>query len=45
MRVFVKIKEFMLIHKDLERKIEELQSQFKDHDKKIMLIFEAIKQL
>ncbi len=45
MRIFIKIKEFMMIHKDLERKIEELQSQFKDHDKKIILIFEAIKQL
>ena len=45
MRVFVKLKELMLSHKDLARKIEDLEHKFKDHDKKIVLIFEAIKQL
>ena len=39
----------MMTHKDLARKIEDLerkfQAKFEDHDKKIILIFEAIKQL
>ncbi len=49
MRVFVKLKEVLVSHKDLVRKIEDMernfQDKFKDHDKKIILIFEAIKQL
>lgn len=49
MRVFVKLKEILASHKDLVRKIENIerdfQDKFKDHDKKILLIFEAIKQL
>lgn len=45
MRVFVRLKELMLSHKDLAYKIEELERKFKDHDHKIMAIFEAIKQL
>ena len=48
-RVFVKLKEILVSHKDLTRKIEDLeqkfQSKFEDHDQKIILIFEAIKQL
>ena len=45
MRVFVKLKEYLLSHKDLARKIEALERKYKDHDKKITLVFEAIKQL
>ena len=45
MRVFVKLKEALLSHKDLAQKIEELELKFKDHDKKLVLVFEAIKQL
>lgn len=49
MRVFVKLKEILASHRDLARKIEDLerkfQDKFDDHDKKIILIFEAIKQL
>lgn len=49
MRVFVKLKEMLISHKDLARKIEDLERKFQDkyadHDKKIILIFEAIKQL
>ena len=49
MRVFIKLRELMLSHKDLARKIEDLerrfQSKFYDQDKKIVLVFDAIKQL
>ena len=49
MRVFVKLKEILISHKDLTRKIEDLegkfQAKFEDHDKKIILIFEAIREL
>ncbi len=45
MRVFVRLKELMMSHKDLARKIEALEGKFKDHDKKFTLVFEAIRQL
>lgn len=45
MRVFVRLKEMMISHKDLAKKIEDLESKFKEHDKKFFLVFEAIRQL
>lgn len=49
MRVFTKLRELMISHKDLARKIEDLERKFQDkfqeHDKKIILIFNAIKEL
>lgn len=49
MRVFTKLREVMSTHKDLARKIEDLerkfQEKFQEHDKKIVLIFAAIKDL
>jgi len=45
MRAFVKLREILLTHKDLTRKIEILESQYADHDYKIKIIFEAIKKL
>ena len=45
MRVFTKLRELMISHKDLAHKIGELERKFDDHDKKIVLIFETIKQL
>jgi len=49
MRVFTKLREVMATHKDLARKIEDLernfQEKFQEHDKKIILIFNAIKEL
>jgi hypothetical protein len=49
MRVFTKLREMMITHKDLARKIEDLErkfeSKFQDHDKKIIVIFDAIRQL
>jgi len=49
MRVFTKLREMMATHKDLARKIEDLERQFQEkfqeHDKKIILVFNAIKEL
>lgn len=49
MRVFTKIREMMTHHKDLARKIEDLeakfQGRFKDHDHKFVMIFNAIRDL
>ena len=49
MRVFTNLREMMATHKDLARKIEDLerkfQEKFKEHDKKIILVFNAIKDL
>jgi len=45
MRAFVKLKELLLSHKDLATKIEKLEEKYANHDKKIKLIFEAIRQL
>ncbi len=49
MRVFVKIKELMMTHKDLANKIEALekgfQEKYKEQDNKIITIFNAIRQI
>ena len=45
MRVFTKLREIMASHKDLARKIEDLEKKFQDHDRRIIQIFEAIRQL
>ena len=45
MRVFVKLREFLISNKDLAHKIEELERKFIEHDKKFVLVFEAIRQL
>ena len=45
MRVFVKLKEIMISHKDLARKIEKIERQFREHGKKFVIIFKVIKEL
>jgi hypothetical protein len=45
MRAFIKLKEILLSHKALAKKIEALEKKYADHDEKIQYIFEAIKQL
>lgn len=49
MRAFIRIRNLLLQNKDLARKMEELEKQFEKrfeiHDKKIAVIFEAIRQL
>ena len=45
MRTFTKLRELIISHKDLARKIEDLERKFGEHDKKFILVFEAIKGL
>ena len=45
MRAFVKIRQFLSTHKDLARKLEELEKKTARHDTEIQAIFDAIKQL
>ena len=43
--VFVKVREILLTHKDLFLRLQGLEKKFADHDDKIILIFEYLKQL
>lgn len=45
MRAFVKLRELMISHKDLARKIEELEQKFNKHDENFIIVFKAIKKL
>ncbi len=45
MRAFVRIREILATHKELARKLEELEAKFADHDEKITQVFEAIRAL
>ena len=43
-RIFNKMREMMLLHKDLLLEIEKINSKLTDHDDKIALFFEYLKQ-
>lgn len=45
MRVFVRLREFIDSHKGLAKKIEELEQKFLDHDKRFVVVFNAIREL
>jgi len=45
MRVFTRLREILLTHKDLKRKIETLERKYKNHDLKINAIVEVIDEL
>lgn len=45
MRAFVKLRELMMTHKDLARKIEELEAKFNKHDENFVIVFQAIKKI
>jgi chaperonin cofactor prefoldin len=45
MRTFVKIRELLSTHKDLEKKLEALERKYESHDKQIKAVFDAIRQL
>ena len=45
MRVFVRLREMMSTHRELESKLAELEKQLETHDQPIQAIFEAIQQL
>jgi hypothetical protein len=43
-RIFIKVREMMLLHKDLLIEMQKINSKLTDHDDKIVLIFEYLKQ-
>jgi len=45
MRAFVRLRGLLLAHKDLARKLKELEERLEKHDEDIGLIFEAIREL
>jgi len=45
MRTFTLLRTMIITHKDLARKIEDLEKKFQDHDQKIIQIFNAIRQM
>ena len=45
MRAFVRLREIMSTHKDLARKLDDLERKLGDHDEKFAVVFEAIRQL
>ena len=45
MRAFVKLREIISTHKELAKKLRELEYKIESHDEKITAIFEAINQL
>jgi len=44
-RAFVRLREILSAHKDLSRKLTELEAKFSKHDREILALFEAIRQL
>jgi len=45
MRAFVRLREILGTHKDLARKLQELERKFGEHDEQFRLVFEAIRRL
>ena len=45
MRAFVRLREIISTHKELARKLAELEERLEGHDEQIVAIFEAIRQL
>ena len=45
MRAFIRLRQLLASHKELARKLEELERHLKDHDEQIQAIFSAIRRL
>ncbi len=45
MRAFVRLREILATHKDIARKLDDLEKKLGDHDEKFLIVFEAIRQL
>jgi phage regulator Rha-like protein len=44
-RIFTKMREMLMAHKEIFQRLEQIENKFFEHDDKIMLLFEYIKQL
>ncbi|NTV58615.1 MAG: ORF6N domain-containing protein [Deltaproteobacteria bacterium] len=45
MRVFVRLREMLAVHRELAVKLEQLEGRIEAHDEQIQAVFEAIRQL
>jgi hypothetical protein len=45
MRAFAKLREMLATHKDILRKLEELEKKYHRHDTQIIAVFDAIRRL
>lgn len=45
MRAFVRLRELLATHKDLARKLADLERKLGEHDEKFQIVFEAIRRL
>jgi hypothetical protein len=45
MRTFVRLREYLLMHKELAGKLKELEEKVERHDENIIIVFEAIQKL
>ncbi len=45
MRAFVKLREILATHKDVARKLEDIERKLGQHDEDFRVVFEAIRQL
>ena len=45
MRVFLKLRQMLLAHKDLALRLEKIEQNTKDHSEQIRTVFEIIKQI
>lgn len=44
-RIFTKLREMIITHKDILLKLEQLENKVTGHDENIQMIFQALKQL
>ena len=44
-RIFSRMREMLMAHKDIIDKLYQIESKLADHDNKILLIFEYLRQL
>lgn len=44
-RAFVRLRQLLATHVELARKLDELEAKYTEHDKKLVVVFEAIRQL
>jgi hypothetical protein len=45
MRIYTRIRQLLLTHKDILLRLEQIEQTLSGHDNKILLIFEYLKQL
>jgi hypothetical protein len=45
MRTFVRLRQLLVSHADLARRLDELERKFREHDEQFVIVFDAIRQL